>query len=289
MKALPHYIYKKSNQIIMVLFVPLFCMAFIFMYHPMDFALIEESNNFDLPFSTDTSWHILVCIMVLIGMAVAALSRWLMKFYSTRHTVTYNSYILWIVAEILAMTAVYTAISSFMNVKPFFVIFETVFFKVVRILLIPYIMSYVYFIWQEKSHQLKLIKSSMEGEEVVAQRAYIQLHDERDKMQLSIRRENLLMLISSDNYVTVWYLNNNVPKQTMIRNNLKRISQYLEDTNVKRCHRSYMVNMDHVKLLRREKDGIFIELGIDGVPVVPISKTYSDSISQWLVNRSSKE
>ncbi len=286
MKAIPHYIYRKSNQVIMVLFVPLFCMAFIFMYHPMDFALIEERNIFNLPFSPDTSWHILVCVMVVIGMAVAALSRWLMKFYSNKNTLTYNSYILWIVAEILVMTAVYSAISSFMNEKPFFIIYETVFFKVVRILLIPYIMSYVYFIWQEKAHQLKVIRNRLNNEETILQKAYIQLFDERDKMQLSIRRENLLMLISSDNYVTVWYMNNNVPKQTMIRNNLKRISQYLEDTNVKRCHRSFMVNLDHVKLLRREKEGIFVELGIEGVPKIPISKTYSDSISQWLMNKS---
>jgi hypothetical protein len=39
-----------------------------------------------------------------------------------------------------------------------------------------------------------------------------------------------------------------------------------------------------VKVLRREKEGVFVELGIEGVPDVPISKTYSDSIQKWLIS-----
>ena len=43
-----------------------------------------------------------------------------------------------------------------------------------------------------------------------------------------------------------------------------------------------MVNLHHIKVLRREKEGIFVELGIEGIPDIPISKTYADSISHWL-------
>jgi hypothetical protein len=44
-----------------------------------------------------------------------------------------------------------------------------------------------------------------------------------------------------------------------------------------------VVNLELVKVMRREKEGIFVELGIEGVPEVPISKTYSDAITKWLV------
>jgi hypothetical protein len=43
-----------------------------------------------------------------------------------------------------------------------------------------------------------------------------------------------------------------------------------------------MINVDIIKVLRREKEGLFVEFGIDGVPDVPISKTYSEAVQAWL-------
>ena len=70
----------------------------------------------------------------------------------------------------------------------------------------------------------------------------------------------------------------------MLRNSLKAIEESLTDTNVQRCHRSYMVNFDQVKVIQRRKDGIYMELGVDRVPDIPISKTYSEKVIQWFVN-----
>ena len=45
-----------------------------------------------------------------------------------------------------------------------------------------------------------------------------------------------------------------------MRITMKDISEQLADTNVVRCHRSYMVNLDLVKVIRREKENLFLEL-----------------------------
>jgi DNA-binding LytR/AlgR family response regulator len=45
-----------------------------------------------------------------------------------------------------------------------------------------------------------------------------------------------------------------------------------------RCHRGYMVNMEQVKVLRREKDSFYLELGIEGVKDIPVSKPYGDAV-----------
>jgi DNA-binding LytR/AlgR family response regulator len=103
-------------------------------------------------------------------------------------------------------------------------------------------------------------------------------------MRLSIRRENLLFVESGDNEVCVWCVNNNQPKKVMVRNTLKHIVEQLESTHARRCHRSYVVNLDLVKVLRREKEGIFVELGIDGVPDIPISKTYIENVQNLLMS-----
>ena len=103
-------------------------------------------------------------------------------------------------------------------------------------------------------------------------------------MRLSVRRENLLFVESADNYVCVWYVNNKQAKKVLVRNTLKHIAEHLDSTHIRRCHRSYVVNLDLVKVLRREKEGVFVELGIDGVPDIPISKTYIENVQNVLMS-----
>ena len=104
---------------------------------------------------------------------------------------------------------------------------------------------------------------------------------------MSVKRTNLLYIESADNYVCIWYLNKGVLTKFMLRNSLKSIEESLDETNVLRCHRSYMVNFDQVKVIRREKDGIYLELGVEKVPDIPISKTYSEKVTHWFMTYSS--
>jgi len=54
-----------------------------------------------------------------------------------------------------------------------------------------------------------------------------------------------------------------------------------------RCHRSYIVNLDNVKVLLKKKDGIFLELDAVNTPDIPVSRTYyervMDKFSQYSV------
>lgn len=96
------------------------------------------------------------------------------------------------------------------------------------------------------------------------------------------------MIESADNYVCVWYIYNNAPKKVLVRNTLKHVADHLSSTHVQRCHRSYMVNLDLIKVMRREKEGVFVEFGVEGVPDVPISKTYIENINKWLAGSIAK-
>lgn len=268
----------------MVLFVPLFCMAFIFLYQPGDFNDIDERFYFGRDITKDTAWHIVITLMVIIGMITSAISRLMMNLYTHKHQLSIVGYIVWVAGEIVAMSLIYTDVACLTSEKPFFEIYEATFLKTVRTLTIPYVICYVYFIWKEKARQYHNMKRMLEEDDVAQKKAYIQIFDEKGKMQLSVRRENLLFMEAADNYVNVWYINNNTPKKMMIRSTMKKIQLQMEGTNVLRCHRSYMINLDHVKVLRREKEGIFLEMGIETVPDIPLSKTYSESITRWLMS-----
>ena len=287
MTPIPSFIYKRSNQIAMIIFVPIFALLFITIYSPFDFDRIDSDAHFlsKLNISRELLVQLITIFLIIIGMAVAALSRWFMSLYTRRHQMSYVSYILWIGCEVLAMTLIFTIVALFTDTnKGVVTLFRNSLVKTFLILLIPYTMCYIYFIWQERVAQLRLLRERIAEDETALQSAYVQIFDEKGEMRLSVRREHLLLIESADNYICVWYKNNNTPKKVLVRNTLKQVAEQLSSTHIQRCHRSYLVNLEHVKVLRREKEGVFVELGIEGVPDVPISKTYSDSIQKWLIS-----
>ena len=286
MTPIPSFIYKRSNQITMIIFVPIFALFFIALYSPFDFDRIDSDAHFLswLNVSRELLVQLITIFLILIGMAVAAISRWLMALYTRKRQISYVHYITWIACEILVMTLMFTIVALFTDTnKGIITLFKNSLIKTFLMLLIPYTLCYIYFIWQERVAQLRMLRERIAEDETALQAAYVQIFDEKGEMRLSVRREHLLLIESADNYICVWYTNNNAPKKVLVRNTLKQDAEQLASTHIQRCHRSYLVNLDHVKVLRREKEGIFVELGIVGVPDVPISKTYSDSIQKWLM------
>ncbi len=282
-KPIPAFIYSKANQIFMILFVPLFALIFIGTYRPFDFDRIGDILNAHIDISNETIILLSALIMVLSGMAIGAISRLIMGYYTKRHQLTYLGYIVWILGEIGVMATLFTFFTLFTDTdKSLPELLRNSYVNTALIVLIPYTLSYILFVLRDKISELKALRQQIEKDETVLQKAYIQILDEKGEMRLSIRRENLVLIESADNYVCVYYINGDKAKKTMVRNTLARVAEHLENTRIVRCHRSYMINLDHVKVLHRDKEGVFIELGIEGMPDVPISKTYAENITDWI-------
>lgn len=285
MSAIPSFIYKRSNQIAMIIFVPIFALLFITIYRPFNFEHIDEDTGLLtwLNISREVLVQLITLGFIFVGMAVVAVSRWIMGVYTRKRELSYMQYISWVAFEILIMALIFTIAALFTDTpKPVTTLFYNSLVKTILILLIPYVMCYIYFIWQERVAQLRLIRERLAEDETALQAAYVQIYDEKGEMRLSVRREHLFLLESADNYVCVWYINNNSPKKVLVRNTLTKVAKQLESTHIQRCHRSYIINLDLIKVMRREKEGIFVEFGVEGVPDVPISKTYVESINNWL-------
>lgn len=286
LKPIPKFIYSRANQIFMVLFVPFFALIFINLYRPLDFDRIDDSFLRAFDISREARVQLIALIMVLGGMIIAAASRAIMGFYTKHRTMTYIDYIVWIFGELLAMVTALTLATLLTDTtKTITEIFKNSFVKTFLIVFIPYALCYIYFIWQENLRELKELRKQIERDETVLQKAYVQIFDEKGEMRLSVRRENLVMIESADNYVCIYYLNGDKSKKTMVRNTLSRVAEHLNGSRIVRCHRSYMVNLDHAKVLHRDKEGVFIELGIEGMPDIPISRTYADNVREWLIDR----
>ena len=282
-KPIPSFVYSKANQIFMILFVPLFALIFISIYRPFDFDRVGDILNAHIDISLEAMVLLVALIMAVSGMAIGALSRLIMGAYTKRHTLTYIGYILWILGEIVVMATLFTLFSFFTDIaKPMPELFRNSFTKTVLIVFIPYTLSYIYFILKDKIRELRALRQQIEKDETILQKAYIQILDEKGEMRLSIRRENLVMIESADNYVCVHYLSDQKVKKSMVRNTLNRVAEHLQGTRIVRCHRSYMINLDHAQVLHRDKEGVFVELGIEGMPDIPISRTYAENVREWI-------
>jgi len=145
-------------------------------------------------------------------------------------------------------------------------------------LLLPYSILWLYFSWREKNNLLQNI-STAKPENEVHKRNLIAFPDEKGEVKISIVLENLLYVDSADNYATIHYLNKSKISHYLIRNSMKWMEENLTmETPLVRCHRSFIVNLDKVKVLRKTKEGIFLEMDALNTPDIPVSKTYYERV-----------
>ena len=98
---------------------------------------------------------------------------------------------------------------------------------------------------------------------------------------MSVSLSSLYYIESDDNYIIVWYEDINKDlKKYMLRCRLKTVEESFKGSSLVRCHRQYVVNMDKVKVLRKEKDGYQLNLENDAIP--PITKTYAENVLAYL-------
>lgn len=277
-QVIPRYLLTRRSLTIMVTSAAAFAFLFVIIYKPFNVEHWAEVSQFVF----------VACVLgiVLLGMSIAAISRVIMCYYAKKHRITYLGYTAWVFVELVLMAIAFTICSTLTGVQlDIWEAFEKSLLNTSLILLIPYIVSITAFTLQDRNRRLREIEDDYDKvmqERAAGTKGLISFYDERGELQLSVTKGNLLYIESADNYIYIWYMKSNLPKKLMLRNTLKRTAELLADTNVMRCHRGYMVNMEQVKVLRREKENFYLELGIEGVRDIPVSKTYGDAVLKWL-------
>jgi len=210
-----------------------------------------------------------------------------MYFYSRRHSISYAKYGVWVLLEILFMALFYTIYTMSVGDDPTVEImntFKTCVINTALVLLLPYAFFWFYFGWKEGQKKLDSIKSDGIDNPGNIKDSSIVFKDEKGIIQLYITSSELLCIEAADNYVNIRYVSNGKIKSYLLRNSLKNIEKQLSENMVVRCHRSYLVNMNRVSVIRRDKDYIYMELDIEGVDKIPVSKNYQKEISAKFIS-----
>lgn len=271
-RKIPSYIYDKRHIVQLVSWTAFFALVFINIYKPF-----SSSSWYDV---SEFKFFVFSSLIILTGVLVVVLSRIVMFYWGRQHAISMRTYAVWILLEIFFMALFYTVYTLILNPdREYMDAFEVSAINTSLVLLLPYSVLHFYFSYEDKERRLRLLEEQQE--EAVDRQSVFSFFDDKQELRLSVKRSELLYIESADNYVCIWYMSKGQLRKFLLRNSLKAMEESLSDTNVLRCHRSYMVNFDQVKVIRREKEGIFLELGIDRVPDIPISKTYSEKVTRW--------
>lgn len=267
---IPDYFVTWRNTILQVLFTALFAFLFINIYKP--FGAGEWYQEKWWMFSLGSA------ALVIVGMIVIIVSRLLMLARRSKGPIRIRYYVFSVASEILFMGAAYAVLELVVlgGVRPFWILLYMAVQNTSLILLIPYIISLLFFSWRENKLTLEQLVSQLR-----AKRHFIPFEDENGVLRLTINSGDLLYLKASDNYVDIIYRSGEKTKTYVLRNTLKKLEGSLDGLPLLRCHRSYMVNVTSVKILKRDKGKFVLWLDEDGSITIPVSRGYADEVLKY--------
>jgi hypothetical protein len=271
-KPIPSYLNEKRNIIRLIIFTSLFALVFINIYSP--FGADRWFDLTRLEFLTYSS------LVILTGVLVVVVSRIVMYYAGKTHIIKFWQYFAWIFTEIMLMSLFYALFGKFVlrDVRVFTDLVKLSARNTALVLLLPYSVMWLYFSWRDKKEQIERMAEvqSFSGNA----REMIPFYDDKSVLKFSVKKESLLYLESAENYVSIYYLNKGKISKYLLRDTLKKMEETFSGSEIIRCHRSYMVNFEKVKVIRKDKDGLKLELESPSVIDIPVSKTYVDNVMQ---------
>ena len=238
-------------QLLHMVVLPIFFFSFMLIYRPFDVMDFFGHEWFGVHIT------IISCI-ILVSVIVTRL-----LYYFLPLKLSYTLYSFWCLAEII-FTSFFAALYIWLVFKkpmPYFVI------------------PYVILALSMRIHEY----SDKSSESLDAASHRIRFYDEKHNLKIVLDSQSVLYIEADVNYVNIYYIENGKVRSYMLRNSMKAIDEVCQDHGLLRCQRSFYVNPKHVKVLRKEKDGVvYAELDANDVRHIPVTKRYYDRLAEML-------
>ena len=298
-REIPKYMISRRYISAIIAFIVAFSALFMEIYKPFSLAVWFSTND-TLHFSLTILFYV-AAIVVLIA------SRSTMYALQDRFMMSINRYVVWLMGENIAISLLYTIITLSLFPEEG-ITFETLgtraLFCVTMILAIPNGLILFYAAYRAKCEEVEASEYQLQKlreecrrlelmtkhekerrEEAITQAAaldrsprMINLYDNNNTLRLTISLDSLYYLESEDNYIKVHYKHNDKIATYMLRCRTKSVEEALRDTVMKRCHRSYIVNISKIRFIHDEHRLHFITLDDDSIRRLPLSKSYYESV-----------
>ncbi len=100
--------------------------------------------------------------------------------------------------------------------------------------------------------------------------------------RLSLQASDVRYIEAMQNYVSVWYLKDGMLKKEILRTTVVSMEASFSDTDIIRCHRSYLVNVDAIENVSGNAQGLRLKLRDVPDEEVPVSRSYINEIRELL-------
>lgn len=137
--------------------------------------------------------------------------------------------------------------------------------------------NYIYLLKHYEHGAAAMAGRDPSSRKAMTEAASLVLPDEQGKPCLTLSPDQLLAIKSADNYVEVYYWEENQLQRLLIRNTLSALETLLENTSIVRCHRSYLVNLNQVTQVTGNAQGYRLLLG-DHSLSIPVARSRSEAI-----------
>lgn len=270
---IPSYLCKKANVNRLILVTSIFALLFINIFEPFGSLVIYRTIS-------EFKYFLLSSVIILDGMIIVVLSRLAMLDFAKKHSVTYLHYVIWVLSEIIALALFFSLFNKFIVEEEmdrnFIDIFNNSAVNAGIVLLLPYSILWLYFRRQEKKISLQG-NSPLDKNIEELSKQEIAFPDESGNLRISVPLKDILYIDSTDNFVTIHYLNQSRLSHFLIRNSLTRmIDNLTNDDSLVRCHRNYIVNLEKVRVLHKNKGEVTLELDNLNSTDIPVSSLYYD-------------
>lgn len=270
-KEIPKFILDKRYLIGSVVFVFTFSILFMAIYSP--FSMTAWFSIYDKDHLGMTTAFYIVALAILL------ISKMMMYGYVSKTNFTLYKYILWVMAEIIIISLFYTYF-TFIFVPSIEESFGDLLLKafgcILLIIAIPYTILTLYAAYKSKTEELEMLQYelNLSNEPSIKYPSLVNLYDYNGVLKLTINSDSLYYMESQDNYVKIYYENQEKLMSYMLRSRTKTIEENLADTSMVRCHRSYMVNVMKINHIKKGGKIRYIVLNNNDIKPIPVSKSY---------------
>ena len=274
LREIPDYVIDKSTITSQVMFVSIFALVFINIYSPFNASTWFEVGRIEFFFYSSA--------FILFGMLIIVISKLIFFLIARRRKFTYLLFGIWHVMEVLLLAVTYLVVDLVMLNSEAELVerFISLLFITLLVLAIPYSLSWLWISLKDKREKLE--GHTQDTSQEFRERKMITFRDETDKLRFSIKSQDILYVESTDNYVTVHTVEKSKIKKIMLRNTMKRLEKELEGTLIQRCHRSYMVNFENIKLVKLISTNLYIYMDFEDEIRIPVSRTYAEHVHEFL-------
>ena len=278
-KYIPPYLRERYQLLGTVTFAALFSVIFLLVSIPF-------SNNAWFRLGNSTFFGF-TALFALLSLFILIVSKVVM--YKTRNVMpmTYWGYAAWCLAELLLISFLYTVFTVTIaqpEDQNGIAIFLHALVYAFVCLGVPYIIAAMFstIIDQNRTIRLMNMQDVVTDEAPAPEASPVQkftLFDNNGVLKLSVSSANLYYVESDDNYIKVWYSDQQGALQTyMLRCRLKTVEESFAGSDLVRCHRKFIVNMQKVKVLQKVGSVYEMTLDNDAIVPIPVTKTYIGNV-----------